>query len=85
MVLTYGAYSETMEQNAEKDKEVQVLKEQVTSMQAAQKEILELIKDPDKLLAALERDKWQYFCKHCFFSLACYIFSKSPSAQANGT
>jgi hypothetical protein len=57
MVLTYDAYSETMEQNAEKDKEVQVLKEQVTSMQSAQKEILELLKDPDKLLAVLKRDK----------------------------
>ena len=41
-VLTYNAYSETMEQNAEKDK-VQSLKEQVSSMQLAQKEILELL------------------------------------------
>jgi hypothetical protein len=57
MVLTYDAYSETVEEKAEKDKEVQVLKEQVSSMQSAQKEILELLKDPDKLLAALNRDK----------------------------
>jgi integrase len=42
---------------SEKDKEVQVLKEQVSSMQSAQEEILELLKDPDKLLAALNRDK----------------------------
>jgi integrase len=42
---------------SEKDKEVQVLKEQVSSMQSAQEEILELLKDPDKLLAALKRDK----------------------------
>jgi hypothetical protein len=37
--------------------EVQVLKEQVSSMQFAQKEILELLKDPAKLLAVLNRDK----------------------------
>jgi hypothetical protein len=42
---------------SEKDKEVQLLKEQVSSMQSAQKEILELLKDPDKLLAALKQDK----------------------------
>src|ERR687886_2438165 len=57
MVLTYDAYSETVEEKTEKDKEVQVLKQQVSSMQSAQKEILELLKDPGKLLAALERDK----------------------------
>ena len=58
MVLTYDAYNETVEEKAEKDKEVQALKEQVSSMQSAQKEILELLKDPDKLLAALKRDRW---------------------------
>jgi UTP-glucose-1-phosphate uridylyltransferase len=57
MVLTYDAYSETVEEKTEKDKEVQVLKEQVSSMQSAQKEILELLKDPDKLLAVLKQDK----------------------------
>jgi hypothetical protein len=57
LVLTYNAYSETVEEKAEKDKEVQILKEQVSSMQSAQKEILELLKDPDKLLAVLKRDK----------------------------
>jgi hypothetical protein len=57
MVLTYDAYSETVEEKAEKDKEVELLKEQVSSMQSAQKEILELLKDPDKLLAVLKQDK----------------------------
>jgi hypothetical protein len=57
MVLTYDAYSETVEENAEKDKQVQILKEQVSSMQSAQDEILELLKHPDKLLAALKQDK----------------------------
>src|SRR5215217_3792052 len=51
MVLTYDAYNETVEENAEKDKEVEILKQQVSSMQSAQTEILELLKDPDKLLA----------------------------------
>ena len=57
MVLTYDAYNETVEEKAERDNEVQILKEQVLSMQSAQKEILELIKDPDKLLAVLKQDK----------------------------
>ena len=57
MVLTYDAYNETVEEKAETDKEVQNLKEQVSSMQSAQKEILELLKDPDKLLTVLKRDK----------------------------
>ena len=57
MVLTYDAYNETVEEKSEKDKEVQTLKEQVSSMQSAQKEILELLKDPDKLLAVLKKDK----------------------------
>jgi hypothetical protein len=57
LVLTYDAYNETVEEKAEKDKEVQVLKEQVSSMQSAQKAILELLKDPEKLLAALKQDK----------------------------
>jgi hypothetical protein len=57
MVLTYDAYSETVEEKAEKDKEVEILKEQVSSMQSAQKEILELLKDPDKLLEALKQDR----------------------------
>src|SRR5438094_7375861 len=57
MVLTYDAYSETVEEKVEKDMEVQVLKEQVSSMQLAQKEILELLKDPSKLLAVLNTDK----------------------------
>jgi hypothetical protein len=57
MVLTYDAYNETIEEKTEKDKEVQILKEQVSSMQSAQTEILELLKDPEKLLAALKRDE----------------------------
>ena len=52
MVLTYDAYSETIEEKQQK--EVQNLKEQMLSMQAAQKDILDLLKDPAKLLGIIK-------------------------------
>ena len=52
MVLTYDAYNETIEEN--QDKEVQNLKEQMLSMQGAQKDILDLLKDPAKLLGIIK-------------------------------
>ena len=54
MVLTYDAYNETIEEKQDKDREVQGLKEQMVLMQQAQKEILDLLKDPAKLLEALK-------------------------------
>jgi hypothetical protein len=56
MVLTYDAYSETIEDKQNKDKEVQGLKEQMLSMQEAQREILDLLKDPVKLLEMLKEN-----------------------------
>jgi hypothetical protein len=56
MVLTYDAYSETIEDKQNKDKEVQSLKDQMLSMQEAQKEILDLLKDPAKLLEMLKEN-----------------------------
>lgn len=56
MVLTYVAYNETIEEKQDKDKEVQSLKEQMLSMQEAQKEILDLLKDPAKLLDVLKEN-----------------------------
>jgi hypothetical protein len=53
MVLTYDAYSETIDKQQEKETEVQKLKEQVRLMQESQTEILALLKDPGKLIAAL--------------------------------
>ena len=50
MVLTYDAYSETVEDIQIKDNEVKNLKEQMEAMQEAQKEILDLLKDPIKTL-----------------------------------
>lgn len=54
MVLTYDAYNETIEEKQSKDKEVENLKNQMLSMQEAQREILDLLKDPAKLLQILK-------------------------------
>lgn len=54
MVLTYDAYSETLEDREQKDTEIQRLKEQMISMQNSQMEILDLMKNPLKLIKALE-------------------------------
>jgi integrase len=56
MVLTYDAYNETVEDKEQKDNEVQSLKKQMESMQTAQKEILDLLKEPTKLLEALKEN-----------------------------
>jgi hypothetical protein len=56
MVLTYDAYNETVEEKQDKDNEVQSLKEQMLSMQEAQKEIQDLLKDPAKLLKVLSEN-----------------------------
>jgi hypothetical protein len=56
MVLTYVAYSETIQDKQYRDKEVQGLKDQMLSMQEAQREILDLLKDPVKLLAMLKEN-----------------------------
>jgi hypothetical protein len=55
--LTAATRDKNEHKSAEKDKEVENLKAQVSSMQSAQKEILELLKDPDRLLAVLKQDK----------------------------
>jgi integrase/recombinase XerD len=54
MVLTYDAYNETIEEKQDKDKEVQSLKNQMQSMQEAQKDILDMLKDPAKLVEVLK-------------------------------
>lgn len=56
MVLTYDAYSETIEDKQQKDDEIQRLKEQMVAMQEAQKEICDLLKDPVKLSEMLKLD-----------------------------
>jgi integrase/recombinase XerD len=54
MVLTYNAYNETIEERNDKDNEINNLKQQMISVQEAQKEILDLLKDPAKLLEVLK-------------------------------
>jgi integrase len=54
MVLTYDAYSETVEDMQIKDNEVKNLKEQMAAMQEAQNEILDLLRDPIKLAEAVK-------------------------------
>ena len=56
MVLTYDAYSETIERQQEKETEIQKLKEQVRLMQESQKEILALLKDPEKISEILKHN-----------------------------
>jgi hypothetical protein len=53
MVLTYDAYSETVEAVQIKDNEVKNLKEQMVE---AQKEILDLLKDPIRLSEAIKEN-----------------------------
>ena len=57
MVLTYDAYSETVEDIQIKDNEVKNLKEQMAAMQEAQKEILDLLKDPIRLSEAVKANQ----------------------------
>jgi len=56
MVLTYDAYNETVAEKDDKDKEVQNLKAQVASIQESQKELLEVLKDPVKFMAILQKE-----------------------------
>jgi len=53
MVLTYDAYNETVEEKEDKGKEIDKMKEQMRLMQESQTEILTLLKEPTKLMAAL--------------------------------
>ena len=54
MVLTYDAYNETIEEKQIKDKEVENLRNQMATMQEAQREILDLLKYRAKLLQVLK-------------------------------
>ena len=56
MVLTYDAYNETVEEKQIKDKEVENLRNQMVSMQEAQREILDLLKAPCKAITNIEID-----------------------------
>lgn len=50
MVLTYDAYNETIEENQNKEKDVQCLKEDITLLKEAIVEIQQLLKNPKRLV-----------------------------------
>jgi integrase/recombinase XerD len=56
MVLSYDAYSETVEEKENKDKVIQSLQEQMASLQESHNEIRDLLKDPAKLLKILTNE-----------------------------
>jgi integrase/recombinase XerD len=56
MTISFEGYQEALESQKRKEDELKKMQEQFNMLQSAQKEILELLKDPDKLLAVLKRD-----------------------------
>jgi integrase len=50
MVLSYNSYIETIEKQKEKEYEIQIMKRQIQRIAESQKEILECLKFPEKLL-----------------------------------
>ena len=78
MVLTYDAYTETIEEKQIQDKEVENLRNQMASMQEAQREILDLLKDPAKLVEVLKKS---YATRHIHQVLLGFgVILISPSA-----
>jgi len=57
MVLTYDAYSDTLESEKHKQSEVDAMKEELASFKESQKEILDLLKDPRKLLSLINEEE----------------------------
>src|SRR5574341_901741 len=49
MVLSYDAYTETVEEKQEKENRIETLESQIESLMQSQKEILECLKYPDKI------------------------------------
>jgi hypothetical protein len=54
MVLSYDAYSETIEEKEQQDNEIQNIKQEMIMMQESHREILGLLKDPLKLIKVLK-------------------------------
>lgn len=63
MVLTYNAYNETIDEKQIKDKEVENLRNQMATMQEAEREILDLLKYRAKLLQVRNK-KISYMAIH---------------------
>lgn len=50
MVLSYDAYTETVEDKQNKESRIEILENQIESLMQSQKEILECLKYPDKIM-----------------------------------
>jgi hypothetical protein len=61
MVLTYDAYSETVEEKQRKDRDVKSLREDITLLKEAVSDMHQLLRDPDKL-AEISKPKTKAFC-----------------------
>ena len=53
MVITFDAYNETLLKDREKESEIKAMQEKMTAIEESQKEITDLIKKPEKLMAIL--------------------------------
>ena len=55
MVLTFDSYKETLEREKEKESEIQIMKQQIQILIESQKDIMNLLKYPDKLSKILQK------------------------------
>jgi hypothetical protein len=56
MVLTYDAYSDTLESEKKKQDEVTAMSEELASLKESQAEILDLLRSPKQLLKLIESE-----------------------------
>jgi hypothetical protein len=56
MVLTYDAYSETLEYEKQEKDRLTIIEQEMAAMRQAQKEFGQLLKDPNKLLSILKKE-----------------------------
>src|SRR5207247_4591251 len=57
MVLTYDAYSETLESQEQKQGEVDAMREELTDLQSSQREILDLLRSPKELMRLISEEE----------------------------
>jgi integrase/recombinase XerD len=57
MVLTYDAYSDTLESEKKKQDEVNAMSEELASLKESQQEILDLLRSPKQLLKLIESER----------------------------
>jgi integrase len=57
MILSYNEYIETVEKKKQKENEIDEMKKEISIIKEGQKELLELLRNPTKLLAILKNDQ----------------------------